>query len=81
MSEKTDQPFEKSLERLEAIVAKLESGEASLEKSIALYEEGRKLGQECLGKLESLERRVRLVREEPGGALTKEEFSPSAEES
>lgn len=67
-------PFEKSLERLEAIVEKLESGEADLEQSIKLYEEGRKLGAECLRKLEALETRIALVRERADGELEEEPF-------
>ena len=69
-----DAPFEKSLERLEAIVAQLESGEADLEKSIGLYEEGRRLGAQCLRKLEKLETRVSLVRQKADGGLAEEPF-------
>ena len=35
-----EQNFEASIERLEAIVSKLESGSVSLEESVKLYEEG-----------------------------------------
>ena len=71
-------PFEKSLERLEAIVGQLESGDADLEKSIKLYEEGRRLGGECLEKLEKLESRVALVRQRADGSLVEEEFEGDA---
>ncbi|MBX3728475.1 MAG: exodeoxyribonuclease VII small subunit [Candidatus Sumerlaeia bacterium] len=78
-AEKKALPLEKSLERLEEIVAKLESGEVSLEKSIELYEEGRRLGGECLERLEVLERRVQLVRERADGTLETEEFEDADE--
>ena len=61
------QPLEKSLTRLEEIVEKMESGEVPLEKSIEMYEEGMKLGKDCLEKLDALEQRVQLVREKENG--------------
>lgn len=67
--EPKEQPLEKVVERLEAIVEKLESGEVGLEKSIELYEEGRKLGAECLSRLARLEKRVQLVQEAANGRL------------
>jgi exodeoxyribonuclease VII small subunit len=73
-------PLEKSLEKLEEIVAKLESGEVPLEKSIALYEEGRRLGGECLQRLESLEKRVQIVRERADGKLETESFGGAEED-
>jgi exodeoxyribonuclease VII small subunit len=78
-AEKKVLPLEKTLERLEEIVARLESGEVSLEKSIELYEEGRRLGGECLERLEVLERRVQLVRERADGTLETEEFKDADE--
>ncbi|MDK2970247.1 MAG: exodeoxyribonuclease small subunit [Candidatus Sumerlaeota bacterium] len=77
---KDEQPLEKSLEKLEEIVARLESGEVPLEKSIGLYEEGRKLGTDCLARLEGLERRVQLVREGADGKLETEEFENQEED-
>jgi exodeoxyribonuclease VII small subunit len=74
MSKETSIPLEKSLEKLEVIVEKLESGETSLEKAITLYEEGRKLGAQCLAQLEGLEKRVQLVRETADGGLVSEPF-------
>ncbi|MCB2154299.1 exodeoxyribonuclease VII small subunit [bacterium] len=71
---KKPQSFEKSLERLEAVVEKLESGEVDLEKAIELYEEGRRVGQECLKRLEELEKRVQIVRENAQGELETEDF-------
>jgi exodeoxyribonuclease VII small subunit len=57
--------FEGALERLEAIVAKLESGELELEHALAAFEEGVTLSRRCTSQLEEAERRIeRLV----GGA-------------
>jgi exodeoxyribonuclease VII small subunit len=39
--------FEKSLERLEAIVTRLEKDNPSLDESVALFREGRELATKC----------------------------------
>ena len=58
--EKNDKEFniEISLERLEMIVSKMESGEVSLEKSLVLFEEGMNLIKDCQGELEKAEQRI-----------------------
>jgi exodeoxyribonuclease VII small subunit len=53
--------FERSLAELEAIVARLEGGELSLEDSLAAYERGVALYRECQGALDAAEQRVRLL--------------------
>ncbi len=50
--------IELSLERLEIIVSKMESGEVSLEKSLVLFEEGMNLIRECQGDLKKAEQRI-----------------------
>ena len=50
--------IELCLERLEMIVSKMESGEASLEKSLVLFEEGMNLIKDCQGQLEKAEQRI-----------------------
>jgi len=50
--------FEAALERLEAIVAELESGELALERALAAFEEGVALSRRCAGDLEAAERRI-----------------------
>ena len=50
--------IEHSLERLEIIVSKMESGEVSLEKSLVLFEEGMNLIRECQGDLKKAEQRI-----------------------
>lgn len=55
--------FEEDMARLEEIVALLEKGEAPLDESIALFEEGTKLAAECGKKLDTAEQAVvRLVK-------------------
>ncbi len=66
--------LEQAVERLDAIVEELESGEADLEKSIALYEEGRKLGAAALTKLEAFEKRIEIITGEGEDGLVVEDF-------
>lgn len=74
MAEKTVD-FEKSLERLEALVEAMESGNLSLEQMIKHFEEGSKLVTLCSGKLNEVEQKIeKLVKK--GGALTAEPFEP-----
>mgnify|MGYP001017243420 CR=1 FL=1 len=52
-----DLTFEQAYERLEAIVARLESGDLSLEEAVALYEQGQVLAQQCGDLLDAAELR------------------------
>jgi exodeoxyribonuclease VII small subunit len=47
--------FEEAQKELERIVAELESGRASLEDAVALWERGQELYRYCVGKLDSAE--------------------------
>jgi len=64
--------FEKKLNRLEAIVAKMESSDQSLEDSIKLFEEGVKLSHACHKELEEAEQKVQVLLsvDEKGQAVT-----------
>lgn len=50
--------FEDALKRLTAIVERLESGDLSLEQSLALFEEGTRLSRSSQAQLDSAEKRV-----------------------
>jgi len=58
----SDQPddltFEEALQELEAIVAKLESGDLTLEESLALFEQGQALAKRCHTQLDQATLRV-----------------------
>ena len=62
--------FEKSLERLERIVADMEGGELSLEDMIARFEEGQKLIAFCGKKLDEVERRIEKLVKKGGKDVT-----------
>ena len=50
--------FEKSLIELENIIKKLESDDVSLDESIALFEKGVSLSNECRKTLETAENKI-----------------------
>jgi exodeoxyribonuclease VII small subunit len=68
--------FEDAMAALEQIVERLESGEAPLEESIALYERGEALRKHCETKLKDAELRVeKIVQGADGQAAGTEPFA------
>jgi exodeoxyribonuclease VII small subunit len=53
--------FEAALKRLEEIVRRLESGEASLDESIQLYGEGDRLKQQCEARLQAAQAKIEKI--------------------
>lgn len=53
--------FEQGAARLEEIVARLESGEAPLDESLKLFEEGAKLLAKCNAMLDAAEQKVTVL--------------------
>jgi exodeoxyribonuclease VII small subunit len=56
-----DLSFEDALKRLETIVHRLESGEASLDESIRLYAEGDRLRGQCEARLAAAQARIEKI--------------------
>ena len=55
----TDEPtFESAQRELDAIVERLESGEATLDEAIRLWERGEELYRFCLAKLDAAQGRI-----------------------
>jgi len=52
------QTFEKSVQQLDAIVEKMESGELSLDESLKLFEKGVKLTRSCQEILSQAEAKI-----------------------
>ena len=69
-----EKKFEEMLERLEAIVASLESGDLPLEESLKIFEEGMNLVGVCSKKLEEAEQKVSLLVKESSGQYTEQPF-------
>ena len=53
-----DLSFEESLEQLETLIDRVESGEAGLEEAIAQYERGTALVRRCRAILDTAEQRI-----------------------
>jgi exodeoxyribonuclease VII small subunit len=61
--------FETALEDLEQVVEQLESGELSLEDSLAAFEKGVGLVKYCNQKLDEVEKKVELLIKDKEGGL------------
>lgn len=72
--------FEDAMSKLESEVRKLESGNMSLDDSIASFEEAVKLVRVCNEKLEGAERRVRILTESADGVITDMDFDSENED-
>ena len=55
--------FETALEELESLVERMETGELSLEESLAAFERGVKLTRHCQSSLKAAELKVKVLTE------------------
>ena len=67
--------FEQNMARLEQIVRSLERGDAPLEESLKLFEEGTGLVRSCGKLLDEAELQVKKVMVGPNGAPVEGEFT------
>jgi exodeoxyribonuclease VII small subunit len=60
---KTDEniDFEKAMQELESLVAKMENGDLSLEESLNYFEQGVKLTRQCQQSLKKAEQKVAIL--------------------
>ncbi|MBW1645067.1 MAG: exodeoxyribonuclease VII small subunit [Deltaproteobacteria bacterium] len=68
------QSFETALKKLEEVVARLESGELSLDQSLKLFEQGISLVRQCSQRLDEVERKVQMLISDADGERL-EDFS------
>lgn len=61
--------FEEALSRLEEIVQTLEDGDAELDRTLSLFEEGVKLSKLCHKRLESAEKKIEILVKKEGKKL------------
>ena len=67
MARKKSAPdFEQSLAELQTLIERLESGELSLEDSLATFEQGIRLTRECQDALAQAEQKVQILLERDG---------------
>lgn len=74
MAERKKKTFESSLARLGEIVKAMESGEAMLDETLSLYEEGVKLIQYCTKALDTAEQKVKILQKGEDGMLEETDF-------
>lgn len=72
MSDIAERSFEEAWAELEAVLERLESGDLSLDDSVALFERGRSLAAHCQGLLDKAELRVRQLSGDDDNALPPE---------
>ena len=71
--------FEEKLARLEKIVDEMESGDLTLDESLAKYEEGVNALKKCYEMLRDAEKRVEVLLKGEDGELKTEPFEESLE--
>lgn len=70
-TEQQELSFEQAMDKLDSLVARLESGDVPLEQAIELYQEAMKLSQLCGQKLAQVERKIEMLVESDDGLTTK----------
>ena len=71
---KAEKSFEESIVRLEEIVRMLENEMASLDESLKLYEEGIALVRTCNSRLDSAEKKIKILTQGPQGSVEEKDF-------
>lgn len=66
--------FENNINELEEIVLKLETGDASLDECISLFEKGARLTEECTKMIDEAEQKIKILFEN-GQTVTEEDFA------
>ena len=74
MAGKKKMTFEGALARLDEIVRAMENGQAMLDESLSLYEEGIQLIQFCSKALDDAEQKVKILQKGDAGELVEKDF-------
>lgn len=69
--------FEEAMKRLDEITDELSREGVSLDRSLALYEEGVKLARVCNEKLEDTERKIKMIQISQSGEVSEKDFIPN----
>src|SRR5438128_1034751 len=70
--------FEQAIQRLERIVADMESAELPLEDVLKKYEEGTRLVRFCSQKLEEAEKKIEILTKKADGSVALKPFDVKA---
>ena len=66
MPKKKETTIKEDFTKLEEIIDKMDGEEVSLEDSFSLYEEGMKLLKQLTGRIDTVEKKVKLLNEDGG---------------
>ena len=69
--------FEEAMKRLDEITEELSREGVSIDRSLALYEEGVKLARVCNEKLEDTERKIKMLQISQSGEVSEKDFIPN----
>ena len=69
-----NQTFEASMTRLEQIVRTMERGDAALEESLTLFQEGTELIRNCQKLLDDAQLQIKKITTAPDGSPVEEDF-------
>lgn len=78
---RTETSFEDSLQKLEAIVKRLEEEEIPLESSLKLFAEGQTLARACEEQLKAAENQIRQLLEKSSGEIAETDFADASADS
>ena len=78
-NKKNTETFEGALARLEEIVRLLESGNAPLDASLSLFEEGTALVKQCSSQLDRAEQKIKILVEKQDGGYDEKDFGTDKE--
>ncbi len=67
--------YEQALAALEAVVAKLESGDVTLDESMQLFRKGTLLSRICADRLAAIERQITQLLEKEDGSVEEKPFA------
>ncbi|MEM9158577.1 MAG: exodeoxyribonuclease VII small subunit [Verrucomicrobiota bacterium] len=71
-----DMTFEEGLEKLEALVEQMESGDLPLDDLIKRYEQGSKLLKTCQARIKEAEKKIEILRNKNADNPDLENFDP-----
>jgi exodeoxyribonuclease VII small subunit len=73
-----DLTYEAALAALESVVARLESGDVTLDESMKLFERGSALAKICAAKLAAIEHQITELLEKADGSVEEKPFGNDA---
>ena len=74
MADLATMSYETAMKELETVVGRLESGETTLDESLALFRRGMALSEFCAGKLAAIEKQITQLVEKADGQMAEKPF-------